>query len=141
MRNNAPCIIVRVGTIRIRMFDRTIKTLTDVRHVPELKQNLISLSAHDLKDYRFTVECGVLKVSRSTLVVMKGYKSSTQMYILHGSRVIRDAVVSTSPLTDDEITKLWHMRLGHMSENGMVELSKRELFDGQNWETEESQIY
>ena len=27
--------------------------------------------------------------------------------------------------------KLWHMRLGHMSENGMVELSRRGLLDGQ----------
>ncbi|KAG8498791.1 hypothetical protein CXB51_005139 [Gossypium anomalum] len=34
-------------------------------------------------------------------------------------------------LSDDDITKIWHMRLGHMSENGMVGLSKRGLLDGQ----------
>ncbi|CAI9786398.1 unnamed protein product [Fraxinus pennsylvanica] len=70
-------------------------------------------------------------VSNGALVVMKGYKKSIQLYILYGSTVIGDAAVSTSSLTDDEVTKLWYMRLGHMSENGMVELSKIGLLDGQ----------
>ncbi|KAG8503958.1 hypothetical protein CXB51_002230 [Gossypium anomalum] len=48
-----------------------------------------------------------------------------------GSTVTSDAAVTSSSLSDDDITKLWHMRLGHMSENGMVELSKRGLLDGQ----------
>ncbi|KAG8482954.1 hypothetical protein CXB51_021884 [Gossypium anomalum] len=48
-----------------------------------------------------------------------------------GFTVTGDAVVASSSLSDNDITKLWHMRLGHMSENGMVELSKRGLIDGQ----------
>ncbi|KAG8474393.1 hypothetical protein CXB51_033749 [Gossypium anomalum] len=48
-----------------------------------------------------------------------------------GSTVTGDATVASSFLSDDDITKLWHMRLGHMSENGMVELSKRGLLNGQ----------
>ncbi|KAG8499632.1 hypothetical protein CXB51_006096 [Gossypium anomalum] len=48
-----------------------------------------------------------------------------------GSTVTWDAAVASSSLSDDDITKLWHMRLGHISENGMVELSKRGLLDGQ----------
>ncbi|KAG8485971.1 hypothetical protein CXB51_019324 [Gossypium anomalum] len=47
-----------------------------------------------------------------------------------GSSVTSDVVVASSSLSDDDITKLWHMRLGHMSENGMAELSKRGLLDG-----------
>ncbi|KAG8503825.1 hypothetical protein CXB51_001964 [Gossypium anomalum] len=47
-----------------------------------------------------------------------------------GSTVTGDVVVASSSLSDDDITKLWHMRLGHMSENGMAELSKRGLLDG-----------
>ncbi|KAG8473150.1 hypothetical protein CXB51_035082 [Gossypium anomalum] len=49
---------------------------------------------------------------------------------LQGFTVIGDAVVASSSLSDDDITKLWHMHLGHISENGMVELSKRGLLDG-----------
>ncbi|KAG8473472.1 hypothetical protein CXB51_035785 [Gossypium anomalum] len=47
-----------------------------------------------------------------------------------GSTVTGDATVASSSLSDNDITKLWHMRLGHMSENGMVELNKRGLLDG-----------
>ncbi|KAG8492453.1 hypothetical protein CXB51_009584 [Gossypium anomalum] len=49
---------------------------------------------------------------------------------LKGSTVTGDAVVASSSLSDDDSTKLWHMRLGHMSDNGVVELSKRGLLDG-----------
>ncbi|KAG8480615.1 hypothetical protein CXB51_024767 [Gossypium anomalum] len=106
MGNNASCKIAGVGTIKVKMFDGVVRTLSDVRYVPELKRNLISLSTLDSKGYRYTAESG-------------------------GSTVTGDAAVASSSLSDDDITKLWHMRLGHMSENSMVELSKRGLLDGQ----------
>ncbi|KAG8501651.1 hypothetical protein CXB51_004782 [Gossypium anomalum] len=106
MGNNASCKIAGVGTIKVKMFDGVVRTLSDVRYVPELKRNLISLSTLDSKGYRYTAESG-------------------------GSTVTGDAAVASSSLSDDDISKLWHMRLGHMSENGMVELSKRGLLDGQ----------
>ncbi|KAG8492957.1 hypothetical protein CXB51_012663 [Gossypium anomalum] len=106
MGNNTSCKIAGVGTIKVKMFDGVVRTLSDVRYVPELKRNLISLSTLDSKGYRYTAESG-------------------------GSTVTGDAAVASSSLSDDDITKLWHMRLGHMSENGMVELSKRGLLDGQ----------
>ena len=33
--------------LKIKMYDGTIKTLSDVRHVPDLKKNLISLGVLD----------------------------------------------------------------------------------------------
>ncbi|KAG8490763.1 hypothetical protein CXB51_013984 [Gossypium anomalum] len=71
MGNNASCKIAGVGTIKVKMFDRVVRTLSD------------------------------------------------------GSTITGDAAVTASSLSDDDITKLWHMRLGYMSENGMVELSKK----------------
>ncbi|KAG8472988.1 hypothetical protein CXB51_034943 [Gossypium anomalum] len=131
MRNNASCKIASVGTIKVKMFDGAIRTLSDVRHVLELKRNLISLSILDSKGYKYTVESGVLKVFKGSLVVMKGQKKTAKLYVLQGSTVTGDAAVAFSSLSDDDVTKLWHMRLGHMSENGMVKLSKRGLLDGQ----------
>ena len=52
------------------------------------------------------------------------------LYVLQGSTVIEDVVVASHSFLDDDITKLWHMHFRHMSENGMVELSRRELIDG-----------
>ncbi|KAG8489761.1 hypothetical protein CXB51_017983 [Gossypium anomalum] len=105
MGNNASCKIIGIGTIKVKIFDGVVRTLSDVRHVPELKINLISLSTLDSKGYRYTAESG-------------------------GSTVTGDVAVASSSLSDDDITKLWHMRLGHMSENAMAELSKRGLLDG-----------
>ncbi|KAG8472622.1 hypothetical protein CXB51_034312 [Gossypium anomalum] len=81
--------------------------------------------------YRYTAESGVLKISKGSLVVMKGQRKISKLYVLQGSTVTGDAAVASSSLSDDDITKLWHMRLGHMSENSMTELSKRGLLDGQ----------
>ncbi|KAG8482610.1 hypothetical protein CXB51_024194 [Gossypium anomalum] len=106
MGNNASCKIAGVGTIKVKMFDGVVRTLSDVRNVPELKRNLISLSILDSKGYRYPAKS-------------------------EGSTITGDALVSSSPLSNDNITKLWHMHLGHMNENGMVELSKRVLLDGQ----------
>ncbi|KAG8490262.1 hypothetical protein CXB51_016090 [Gossypium anomalum] len=131
MGNNASCKIADVGTIKVKMFDEVVKTLSDVRHVPELKRNLISLSTFDSKGYRYTAENRVLKISKGSLVVMKGQRKTAKLYVLQGSTVTGDAAVASSSLLDDDITKLWHMCLGHMSENGIVELSKRGLIDEQ----------
>ncbi|KAG8491577.1 hypothetical protein CXB51_014857 [Gossypium anomalum] len=131
MGNNVSCKIAGVGIIKVKMFDGVVRTLSDVRHVPELKRNLISLSTLDSKGYIYTAESTVLKISKGSLVVMKGQRKTAKLYVLQGSTVTGDATVTSSSLSDDDITKLWHMRLGHMSENGMVELGKRRLLDGQ----------
>lgn len=44
--------------------------------------------------------------------------------------MIENAAVSISSLADDEVTKLRHTWLGHISENGMAEVSRMGLFDG-----------
>ena len=53
------------------MFDGIASMLVDVKHVPDLKRNLISLSTLDSKGYKCTGEGGTLKVSKGVLVVMK----------------------------------------------------------------------
>ena len=52
------------------------------------------------------------------------------LYILQDSNIARDVVVASHSLSKDDISKLWHMRLRHMSENGMAKLSRRGLLDG-----------
>jgi len=71
MGNDFACKIVGVGSIQIRMHDGSVRTLTNVRHVPELRKNLISLGVLDSAGYRCTTQGGLLKVSKGILVVMK----------------------------------------------------------------------
>ena len=131
MGNNATCKIVGVGSIQIKMFDGMVRTLSDVRHVPGLKKNLISLSTLDKNGCRIACQGGVLKVIRRSLVVIKG-KMYGSLYTLEGSTIFGSVNVSTSIMSDEE-TKLWHLRLGHMSERGMHKLSKQGLFEA--WES------
>jgi hypothetical protein len=42
--NDHPCKVFDIGTIKIRTHDGVIRTLTDVRYVPDIRKNLISLS-------------------------------------------------------------------------------------------------
>ncbi|KAG8503063.1 hypothetical protein CXB51_000814 [Gossypium anomalum] len=106
MGNSASCKITGVGTIKVKMFDGVVRTLSDVRHVPELKRNLISLSTFDSKGYRYTTKSGVLKISKGSLVVMKGQRKIANLYVLQGSTVTGDAAVTSSFLSDDDITKI-----------------------------------
>ncbi|KAL5544596.1 hypothetical protein UlMin_008380 [Ulmus minor] len=71
-------------------------------------------------------EKGVLKVSKGSLVVMKGVKDKS-LYLLQGSTVIGMAATVTE-LGKNSSVSLWHKRLGHVSERGLHELEKQGLF-------------
>lgn len=116
--------MVGIGTIRIKMFDGVVRTLTNIKHVPELKKNLISLGMLDSIRCSFKAEGGAMRVSKGALVVMKGKKTSS-LYILQGSMVTGAVVVSS--MFDSNGTRLWHMRLEHISERGLSKLSKQGL--------------
>ncbi|KAG8502420.1 hypothetical protein CXB51_000378 [Gossypium anomalum] len=79
-----------------------------------------------------TVSEGVVLMGNNASCKIAGVGTiKVKMFDGVGFTVTGDAAVTSSSLSDNDITKLWHMHLGHMSENGMVELSKRGLLDGQ----------
>lgn len=47
MGNNAMCSVIGIGNISLEVHHRIIKELKQVRHVPRLKGNLISLGLLD----------------------------------------------------------------------------------------------
>jgi hypothetical protein len=69
-------------------------------------------------------------VSKGSLIVMRGDLKSANLYRLRGTIITGDAAVISNSLSTSDATNLWHMRLGHMSELGLVVLSKRGLLDG-----------
>ena len=70
MGNDVVCKIVGIGTIKIRMHDKIVRTLKNVRHIPNLKKNLISLGILDSLGYKYSSEGGVIRVSNGSLVMM-----------------------------------------------------------------------
>ena len=70
------------------MFDDVVITLYNVRHVPEVEKNLISLGTLDSIDYDYKSEGRVMKVTKGVMVVMKGQKNLNNIYKLLGSIVV-----------------------------------------------------
>ncbi|KAL5580427.1 hypothetical protein UlMin_012869 [Ulmus minor] len=85
--NNSLCKVIGIGLVRIKTHDGFERILPDVRHVPKLKQNLISLGMLDQHGFCWKGEKGFLKVSKGLLVVMKGVKDMT-LYLLQRSTMI-----------------------------------------------------
>ncbi|KAL5563211.1 hypothetical protein UlMin_032958 [Ulmus minor] len=83
--NNKPCKVIGIGSVRIKTHDGIERILSNVRHVPELKRNLISLGMLDQHGFSWKGEKGVLKVSKGSLVVMKGVKDKSLYRDWYGS--------------------------------------------------------
>ncbi|CAD6219719.1 unnamed protein product [Miscanthus lutarioriparius] len=130
MGDNNPREIMGIGSVQIKMHDGMIRTLKDVRHIPGMARNLISLSTLDAEGYRHSSSGGVCKVSKDSLIHMIGDMNSAKLYVLRESTLHGSVTAATVSNDEPSKTNLWHMRLGHMSELGMVELIKRDLLDG-----------
>jgi hypothetical protein len=87
------------------MFDSIVRTLCDVRPIPDLRKNLISLDTLDRNGLSFYPEGGVLKVSKGVMTVMKGQRLLGNIYVLLYTTVV-GAVVLKSKLNN---IVLWHM--------------------------------
>lgn len=128
MDNNHSCKTVGLGSIRIKMYDGVVRTLMDVRHVPDLRKNLISVGALDSGGCKIVTWNGVKKVVRGSLIVMKGIHEGN-LYALQGTTITEEIAVGASESGGDpcECTELRHRRLGHMSEKGLDLLVKKDL--------------
>src|SRR4051812_49364302 len=109
------------------MFDGVIRSI-ECWHVSGIKRNLISLSTLDSQGYKYHAEGSVLKVCMGSMILIKGSLVSG-LYVLQGS-VITGEAATASGSDDQDLTQLWHMRLGHMSDKGLSILGKQNLLSG-----------
>jgi len=128
MGNGAECKVVEIGPVQIKTHDSVVRILSKVRHIPNMTHYLISLGTLETNGCRITIENGVLNVIKRAMVLMKGLQQGS-LYILQGTTVTRAAAVCTTP-ADVDAKRLWHIRLGHMSEKGMTILSKKGYLGG-----------
>ena len=76
MGNDATCSVIGIGTVKIKMFDGDVRVLNNVRHVPNLRKNLIALGVLDDWGYSYSSKGGIIKIIKGALMVMKGQKVS-----------------------------------------------------------------
>jgi hypothetical protein len=95
--------------------------LKEVRHVPDLRKNIISTGHLASEGCISIFKDKMWKVIKGSLVIAKGEKVGT-LYLCIGNT---DSSISLASTGVD--TALWNHRIGHMSEKGMQILHKRNL--------------
>ncbi|OAE30591.1 hypothetical protein AXG93_40s1190 [Marchantia polymorpha subsp. ruderalis] len=86
MTNGAVCKVIAIGSVRFKNHDGKTCTLNEVRHVPRITMNLISLNLLHKKSFSFKGEGGDLCVYKDLKVLFKGIKDNT-LYVLQGSAI------------------------------------------------------
>lgn len=117
--NNQTCKIRGIGSVLLRVDDGSVKMLSDVRYIPQVKRNLISLGTLEKKGYTFTSENGEMKV----LIKMTARREGS-LYYLQATVILGE---SHSVMRAD--LKSWHSRLGHPAEGTLKALIKSGLID------------
>ena len=76
MRNSAECKIMGIGDIYMNTDTGCRLCLKNVRHVPEIRLNLISTGTLDDEGYHSYFGKGKWKLTKGSLVVTRGNKNS-----------------------------------------------------------------
>ena len=70
MEDDHICWLVSMDTVRIKMYDGTMRKLKEVRYIFRMTKNLISVEALKVEGLIRMLGEGVLKMSNCTLVVL-----------------------------------------------------------------------
>ncbi|KAL6323545.1 hypothetical protein AAG906_039125 [Vitis piasezkii] len=114
MGNDGSAKAIGMGDVRLETSNGTMLTLKNVKHIPDIRMNLISTGKLDDEGFCNTFRDSQWKLTRGSMVIAKGNKSSS-LYLMQ-ARVID----SVSMQVD----------LGHMSEKGLMILAKKNLLSG-----------
>ena len=74
MSDDHLCNVEGMGTVRIKMFDGIVRELKEVRYVPQLKRNIISVGALKTLGHVVSIQDGVLKMTKGSMVIMNGIR-------------------------------------------------------------------
>lgn len=125
MGNNQHCVVRGIGSVTLRLADGSLKFLKEVRYVPELKGNLISLGTLDKVGCSYKSKNDMLTVTKDGTLKLTG-RLRDGLYISQGKTVIGELNnVITGQVSKEAI--IWHRKLAHIGEKGLDCLYKQGL--------------
>ncbi|GKF01723.1 hypothetical protein Tco_0028646 [Tanacetum coccineum] len=83
------CRVRGTGKVQVQMRDGSSFVLDNVRYVPELRRNLISLGTLEKEGFTVKMQSGKIKVIKGSLVVLSGTRRANCVYTLDGQAVTR----------------------------------------------------
>ena len=128
MGNNDVSEVVGTGDICLKVGNGSTLRLKDVRHAPDIRMNLISIGRLDEDGFGNGFCDGVWKLSKGSLVIARGKKVKSNLYLMQAS-VSTDDVNLVEKQNSPE---LWHRRLSHISAKGLETLVKKNAISGLN---------
>lgn len=121
MGNQVTSKIIGIGDVHLKTNTGCKLILKDVRHVPDMRLNLISAGKLDDAGLVNQFGSGKWKLTNGNMVIARGKKEGS-LYLTRGC--LRD---EANVVHDDSVLELWHKRLGHISEKGLQILAQKEL--------------
>lgn len=100
-----------LGKVWLQLHDKTIRDVTDIQYILNIKKILISLEVLDGRGLQATLADSSLIATKSVLVVMKDILKKNLFY-QQGS-IVADRVIMASHMLgiDVDTSRLLHMRL------------------------------
>jgi len=110
MGDDPTCQMIGKGIVHVRMYDGTLRELKEVRYIPSMTKNIISVGALEMEGLRRTLGEGVPKMSSGSLVVLKSIRCNNLYYLMSS------AVTGLASLgqLDGDSTRSWHSGLGQV---------------------------
>ena len=103
------------------MYDGSIKILSEVRYIPAVKRNLISLGSLERKGFHFSSGDGKMIVYKGNTTFMLAKRVHNLYYL--NAEIINGEV----NLLEKADRRIWHMRLGHVGDAGLKELEIKRI--------------
>ena len=124
--NNQVCQIKGIGKVKLKLDDGPIVILSEVRYIPEVKRNLISLGLLEKKGCSFYSFVGTLEVKKDGILMLKGTRNGILYYLCGWALKSCDQANAVK----SETIEMWHMRLGHPADGSIKELLRKEVIHG-----------
>ena len=121
MGNHVTSKIVGIGEVTLVSENGNKLVLKEVRHVPDMRLNLISVSKLDEAGMINQFGAGRWKLSRGSMIIARCKKEGS-LYTMQGKICKGETNVAQDATKD-----LWHKRLGHISEKGLEILANDHL--------------
>eukprot|EP00253_Pinus_taeda_P003541 PITA_03541 len=128
--------IIGHGKVKLKLQGGRVRKLPGVLHIPALARNLISISKLDIAGVKIVFKKDTCKMVWGALILMRGVHIGS-LYKLQGSTVddgCNSSVVLESGrenlVVSGENTMLWHQRLRHIGENGLLILHGKCMVEG-----------
>ena len=126
--NNTRMMVMGKGIVRMQV-EGEMQVITEVYYIPELKNNLLSVGQLQEKGLAILIKNNICKLFHPMRgLIMKSSMSTNRLFVLLASiKTTEHACFNT---VNEEESRLWHCRLGHLNFKGLRTLYYKKMVKG-----------